>query len=1415
MRALRRILIGMGGLLGLLILILVGGTLWLRTDGGRAWLTATANQALADPDQRITLSGLGGAFPWRWRIAHIDIADRDGSWLGIEDALVDIDGWALLRGTARIETLSAAAIAVARSPAPSTTPSKPSTEPFSLPKLPLGIELDKLAIGHIDLASALAGEAASLGLTGDARLHAGAARVQLQVRRLDAPGQIQLEAAYGSEDGAADALDLKLDAAEPSGDLLAQSLPDGQKRPLAVDLAGTGTLSAWKGRLDLKAGTDAQLGADLAIGRQAGDIDITAVGDAALAALLPSEMRPAIGDKAHFEISTQIAAAGPIGLDKLDLTLASGSLHAVGRFDPAKNGITARIDATDDLANLQALAGEALAGQAKLSVIAGGTIERPTANATIEVENLGAADFGARHIDATLDAKPGSGDHIHLTGSGHVAGITSQGAAPPGGIEDAIQWSIDLDTDRQAQHLALSSATVTGSGIDVAASGKLDQSALSGHAKIAAHDLARFAGLAGMALKGNVEIEADAGSADEKNADLSLTGKLENFALGIPAVDAALGGTATIDAKGHRAENGKIELSTLKLDGAHVSLDASGTADPADDTVGGHAQLTLPALAPIGTAIGTPLDGKLTLTADGSGPIKDPRVAIELTGERIATGTTRLDRLHATVNAPNLSQRTATIALEADAQKIEAKLGATVAQNPQGVIAVRNLSLTGPGTKAQGSASFDPDKQRADGALDASVEDLGAWEPLIGQKLGGRVTLSAQLTDLLGKPAGKLTLDAVKVSVPGAVLVEQAHVKAESDRTGGFGFSVSANGNAGGKPFSTGTTGRLALVATGQELSLATLDAKFAQLAAHLERPLSATHKGNALTLSGLAIAVGNGHITGAASYDGRTMGATLKTDKLAIGPLAKVGGVQDVAGLIDLDLRLAGPVAAPKGNVTVSLTELKLAAGTHPELPALRMDVSADMAPDNVAFKGRVEGPHDVAALGFLGTVPISWSGGVAALRQDGPLQAKLEGEGKLDTLSEIVPLGEDRISGTFNVDLSVSGTPAAPQAGGKLSIANGEYDNDLSGMTLRGLAVSLEGSQQSFTIKSFSAGDGGSGKLSAEGRVDLAGGNPSVDVSAKINSFVVARRDEITATLDGDTHVSGPLSTPQAMARLTLQRADINIPDKLPASVPQLSVIRVDSSRPPATNEPSPTPPAPPIQIGLDVKLHVPGQVFVRGRGLTSEWKGDLDVTGTVAYPEIVGQFQAVNGDFALLGTDFIIQRGVLTFTGGTMPVLDMLAQAQTADITAQVLLQGLPTAPTVKLTSQPELPQDEVLSRVLFGAGVGQITPAQGLELAQAAASLAGGGPGLLDRLRTATGLDRLSVGQQAGATGTAATTVSGGKYVVPGVFVGVDQGVSATSTRAKIEVTITPHISANATAAAAASGSSLGVQYKLDY
>ena len=261
------------------------------------------------------------------------------------------------------------------------------------------------------------------------------------------------------------------------------------------------------------------------------------------------------------------------------------------------------------------------------------------------------------------------------------------------------------------------------------------------------------------------------------------------------------------------------------------------------------------------------------------------------------------------------------------------------------------------------------------------------------------------------------------------------------------------------------------------------------------------------------------------------------------------------------------------------------------------------------------------------------------------------------------------------------------------------------------------------------------------AQGKVDLApAAGPALDITASLSRFTAARGDDLTATVDGKLQVTGALSAPRVTADITMPRADINIPDQLPSSVPQLDVIRIDSSKPAASRKPAAFP-APPVTAGLDIHFHAPGQTFVRGRGLTSEWSGDLTVTGTSAEPVIIGEFDVVNGTFDALGKSFVLQRGVLRFDGSTLPLLDMLAQVQAADVTAQIVIQGSPSRPEIKLTSTPELPQDEVLSRVMFGSGVGQITPAQGLQLAQAAATLAGGGPSMLDRLRNYTGLDRL--------------------------------------------------------------------------
>ena len=158
------------------------------------------------------------------------------------------------------------------------------------------------------------------------------------------------------------------------------------------------------------------------------------------------------------------------------------------------------------------------------------------------------------------------------------------------------------------------------------------------------------------------------------------------------------------------------------------------------------------------------------------------------------------------------------------------------------------------------------------------------------------------------------------------------------------------------------------------------------------------------------------------------------------------------------------------------------------------------------------------------------------------------------------------------------------------------------------------------------------------------------------------------------------------------------------------------------------------------------MPGNIFVRGHGLESEWRGRLTITGTSAAPVIAGSLEQIRGSVDLLGKTFTLTRGAITFDGSPKldPVLDIVAEASAADITAQVNISGLASAPKITLSSTPSVPQDEILARVLFNRGVGQITAGEGLQLAAAAGTLAGGGPGVLDRLRGGLGLDWFRLG-----------------------------------------------------------------------
>jgi translocation and assembly module TamB len=193
-------------------------------------------------------------------------------------------------------------------------------------------------------------------------------------------------------------------------------------------------------------------------------------------------------------------------------------------------------------------------------------------------------------------------------------------------------------------------------------------------------------------------------------------------------------------------------------------------------------------------------------------------------------------------------------------------------------------------------------------------------------------------------------------------------------------------------------------------------------------------------------------------------------------------------------------------------------------------------------------------------------------------------------------------------------------------------------------------------------------------------------------------------------------------------------------------------------------------------------------------------------------------VRGLFTAVGKTFELEKGSLEFLGGEEinPLIDLRAVNRTSDLTAVIALSGPVQNPTIALSSEPPLPQDEVLSHLLFGKASGELSTLEAVQLASALAKLSGrggGGLGILDRMRRGLGVDVLRV-ESSGEGEEATTAVKAGKYVTEDVYVGVTQGATAEAGGVEVEIEVTPNISIE-TENRSDGQSNVGVRFKWDY
>lgn len=455
-------------------------------------------------------------------------------------------------------------------------------------------------------------------------------------------------------------------------------------------------------------------------------------------------------------------------------------------------------------------------------------------------------------------------------------------------------------------------------------------------------------------------------------------------------------------------------------------------------------------------------------------------------------------------------------------------------------------------------------------------------------------------------------------------------------------------------------------------------------------------------------------------------------------------------------------------------------------------------------------------AAIQPLGAGAGSWTRRIAGA----PLSGGIRYIGPADSLFSLAGLADQSLSGPLGIAADFGGRVERPSLQGIVRGRNLSYSNSTYGTRLTDMALQGRFTGERLQIDQLTA-QAGNGTLTGSGYVSLAAasGYPA-GFDLKLNNARLANSDALRVRATGDVRlVKAANQSPVLTGTIRLPATRYQIIRQGSSQVPELTGVRFKPPRGPARV----TGDAPPPtgngfgDVQLDLKIVAPDQLYVSGMGLESEWRANLAVRGSSSDPSISGTVDLVRGTLGFAGRSFELQEGQIRFNGGgTGDATIALTAAETIeDVDIMVNVTGAATDPKIAFTSSPGLPQDEIVSRILFGNSVGQLSAIQAVQLAASLNTLRGsGGGGLnpLGKLRQVAGVDRLRILGPDETQGRG-SALAAGKYIGKNIYLEVvtdARGFTAT----QLEVTLSRSLSI-LSQAGGSNSTNLNVRYRKVY
>ncbi|WP_029415307.1 translocation/assembly module TamB domain-containing protein [Brevundimonas bacteroides] len=1323
----------LAGLLALALILAIGGRMYLVSGPGRELVTSFVAGKKIGRYGRINVEGLSGDLFDDFTLRRVTVTDAQGVWLDARNVRVDWTYWPLLTRRFHATEITADRIQLLRRPQvepPDGRPPRP---------LPLDIDIDRFQ-ANVELLEGFSKEYGRWRLNGEANApRRGNKSATINAVSLNRPGDyLRLVGTIG--DGPED-LRLNLRANEANGGPLAGSLGYSPDQPFYASAVVNGeAVSA-----TVRTGDFTPLTIRGRYG--ASGSRISGYFDFSGSDLLDPFVRR-IGRTARFGFASvpegDDATVHGVAWRLISENLQSSARGRVNLTD--RSVLDEGVSLAVSTPSLTRLTGAPTGGPARYEGVFTGDADLWALDGAVRLEQATLASYAAAVVSGPLSVSADARRY-------EIAGDLTAAGGRSAGIVGALLGAsprVQFEAARLADGaLLLQRIDARGQALTLTGAGQrnlLGGLSFRGDARIT--DVGRIRRGARGAFGGPITAASTRSGAPWT---LNFDGRGTRLATGLEELDRLLGAAPRLQFVGG-LDDGRIAVERANLTGAAGTASARGVIEPQ-----GRLRLALNWIARGPFGVGpVAIDGAMTGQGALTGTLAQPRADLTARFASLAAGALRLTDADLI-----LSFRRG-----ADASDGRVMLTAGSNYGPARAsgnfflgghrIRLSDVDLNAGGVTAQGSIALaNNTPSSADLTFTARP---GAF--LAAGTADGRV----RLTEGAGSETAILDVTGRDVRFAGSgytIRTLELNGRGTLER---LPFTLVAD-VGGATPVAFDGSGVFSRQGEATSVTLSG-DGRVREIAFSTRNPAVIALAGDG-RVARVDLAIGGGVLLGELRQDADAAVIQADLTSVELGSIAP-----DLRGSVTGRVSLRGTDDDLSGSANVRLVGLRSIDAPR----GLSVDgaVVATLVNDTLRLQADASGTNAVTATADV-TLPVEASAAPLrlAIARTRPMSGEVDIDGQIQPIWDVFFGGERSLAGQVDASATLGGTLAAPLINGNLTLAQGRFRDNGSGLTLNDVTLAARFDDATALIQTFTATDGSGGTVSGDGRIGLREGSGS-------NFELALTRFRIIDNDIAEARASGPLTVVRAADGNITLSGEINVDEaRIEANPPGSSgIVRMDVveiNRPggdPVQDDEAATASRGP-QIGLDIRLRSRGgEVRVAGRGLNVLLNVNARVQGTVSQPQLTGTARIVRGDYDFAGKRFVFdERGSVSLsTNPSLIRLDLTATRDDPALTATIRVTGTAARPEITLTSTPQLPQDEILSQVLFGRSASQLSAFEAAQLAAGVASLAGGGGfDVIGNLRELAGLDRLSFGGEASAL-----TVAGGRYITDDVYLEIIGG-----------------------------------------